>query len=92
MNPLQRTNFIRLTRDEIVASCVYSPVSNDVAEALASNVACDMSYYLIRWENGIEAFAAMPSNQHYLSRKQIVEAYCTEVARHLCGLENGGGK
>ncbi len=85
MSILNNPNFMRLTRDEIVSTCVGHPLSDDEEMQLKRCIACDMQYSHVRWENGVEAIIAMPSNQHYLTNKQYVEAYCTAVGQILLG-------
>ncbi|KFB74638.1 MAG: hypothetical protein AW09_000031 [Candidatus Accumulibacter phosphatis] len=85
MSILNDPNFMPLTRDEIVFSCVFTYLSEDEEMQLKRSIACDMEYRRVRWENGVEALMAMSSNQPLLTNEQLVEAYCAAIGQLLFG-------
>lgn len=82
MNPLNHPDFLRLTRKEIVNTCVMNPLGDSEAKLKAA-IAADLNYFRIRWENGIETILSISANQHYPHSRQIVQAYCSAVAHLL---------
>lgn len=85
MSALNFFDHLRLTRSQIVGTCVMHHVSNDEESSLKRYFTSDMAYYYLRWENGIEAYLAIPDGQCLPNVRQIVQAYRTEIGRFALG-------
>ena len=85
MSTPNESNHLRLTRSQIVGTCVMHHVSNDEESSLKRYSTSDMGYYHLRWENGIEAYLVIPDDQCPPNVRQIVQAYRTEIARIALG-------
>ncbi len=85
MSTLNASNSLHLTRSQITSTCVMHHVSNDEESSLKRYFTSDMAYYLLRWENGIEAYLVIPDDRCPPNVRQIVQAYRTEIARIVLG-------
>lgn len=89
MSTLNTSNHLRLTRLQILRTCLMHPLGDDDEVILKRYSVGDVKGYHIHWENGIEAYLVLLDDQPFPNSRQIVQAYRTETARVLLSAKEG---